>query len=139
MLQIDKAGPYFLKNNLEESRTNRVLAEIRGFLWNHLLEHRLGRLQVTVYTVEGDPTTYVFSIEGDTKDCWYIRAKSESIVAALLKPDEKPRRETKEVRHYDVERLDSGTSLVIPKGEKRRAESYRLRLQNENGPKNFVW
>jgi hypothetical protein len=139
MLQVDKAGPYFLKNNLEESQTGRLLAEIRGFLWDHLQEHRLGQLQATVYTIEGDPTTYVFFVESDTKDRWYIRAKSESMLAALLKPGEKPRHETREVRYYDVERLDSETNQVIPKTEKRQSHTYRLRLKNENGPKNFVW
>jgi hypothetical protein len=137
--QYDKAGPYSIGDDLSPSRRDKLLTEIRGFLWEHWINKRPGQLRVTVYTIEGDPTTYNFFIEKDPRENWFIRAKSESVIAALLKPGEKPRHETTEISYYDIERLDPETGHVISKGEKRQPETYRLRLEHKNGPKEFVW
>jgi hypothetical protein len=135
----DKAGPYSLSNGLTGFQRDQLLTQIRSFLWDHWANERKGELEATAYTIEGDPTTYTFLIESDAKGKWCIRAKSESIIAALLKPTEKPRRETQEVRYYVIERLDTGTGKVIPKEEKRSPETYKLRLEHKDGPEYLVW
>src|SRR6266702_1485336 len=58
--QYDKAGPYSIGNTLTFAERNQLLSRVRSFLWDHWSQRRPGQLQVTVYTVEGDPTTYVF-------------------------------------------------------------------------------
>jgi D-aminopeptidase len=135
----DKAGPYSLSNGLTRSKENQILMQIRSFLWDHWASQRKGQLEATAYTIEGDPTTYTFFIESDASGKWCIRARSESIISALLKPTEKPRRETKELRYYVIERFDIESGKVIPKEGKQSPEAYRLRLENEDGPKDFVW
>lgn len=135
----DKAGPYSLGNNLSLAQTNRLLSKIRGFLWDHWSEDRPGQLQATVYTVEGDPTTYIFFVEKDSKGHWCIRAKSESVVAKIPEPGETRSHEMKEVTYYEIERLDSESNKPIPREEKRQPDKYRLQLKGETGPKNFVW
>jgi hypothetical protein len=137
--QYEKAGPYSIGNTLTFAESNQLLAKVRSFLWDHWSHQLLGQLQVTVYTIEGDPTTYVFFIEKDSKGRWCIRSQSESAIAALLKPGEAPRRETQRVIYYEIDRLDSETSKVIPNGEKRPPDTYKLRLTSSKGPKNFVW
>ncbi|SRR6266568_3330148 len=137
--QYDKAGPYSIGNTLTFAERNQLLSRVRSFLWDHWSQRRPGQLQVTVYTVEGDPTTYVFFTEKDSKDRWCIRSKSESVIAKLLKPSEAQRLETQEVIYYEIERLDSETSEIIPSSEKRQPDTYKLRLKSDKGPKNFVW
>src|SRR6266567_2651066 len=82
--ELDKGGPYSIGNTLTFGERNQLLSKVRSFLWDHWSQQRLGQLQVTVYTVEGDPTTYVFFIEKDPKDRWCIRSRSESVIAKLL-------------------------------------------------------
>src|SRR6266568_6410375 len=98
--QYDKAGPYSIGNTLTFAERNQLLSRVRSFLWDHWSQRRPGQLQVTVYTVEGDPTTYVFFTEKDSKDRWCIRSKSESVIAKLLKP----------AKHRDSKRRKSYTT-----------------------------
>lgn len=94
---------------------------------------------MTAYTIEGDPTTWNFLVENDSKGKWRVRAKYDSIFAALRKPNEKPKHETGELDYYVVVRIDAKTDQLIPVAEKRSPESYKLRLENKDGPKYFVW
>jgi hypothetical protein len=131
MTQIDKEGPYFVKNNLDESEENRLLAQIRGFLWEHWKKQRPGELQATFYTVEGDPTSYTFFIENDGKGHWVIRAKSDSQLSALLPPGHPPKHETATVLYSVVERIDPATKKTVPPNQVLLPEAYRLRLRSE--------
>ena len=135
----DKAGPYYLEWAMLPDKREQSLSRIRAFLWDHLEGQRIGELQVTAYSIEGDPITWNFFVESDPKGKWRIRAKYESIIAVLRKPKQKPKHETGELNYYVVERLDHDTGRVVPKEEKRSPESYRLRLENKDGPKDSVW
>src|SRR6267378_282872 len=130
----DKAGPYSIGNSLPFAERNQLLSKARSFLWDHWSHQLLGQLQVTVYTIEGDPTTYVFFVEKDSRDRWCVRSESESVITRLLKPGEAPRRETQEVTYYEIDRLDSETNKIIQSAEKRPPDTYTLRLKSSKGP-----
>jgi len=137
--QYDKAGPYSLNNGLSLAERGQVLSTVRNFLWDHWAAQRPGQLQVTAYTIEGDPTTWTVFVERDKKNHWRVRAKWESIQAALLQRGQKPIRKTGETAYYDVERTDSVSGQAIPKEQKRQPESYKLRLRATNESDNLVW
>jgi hypothetical protein len=50
----------------------------RDFLWEHWTQKRPARVVVTVYTIEGDPTTYNLFVEFDRGQRWRVVAKYES-------------------------------------------------------------
>lgn len=131
----DKAGPYSVGNELSPPARSRVVGEIRGFLWEHWKQRRVGRVTATFYTIEGDPTSSTFFIEPDTKGCWSIRVESVSTISALLPKGRRPRYETTKDSYDAVERIEAiggspATSTPIPEQDARQPQTYKLRLKN---------
>ncbi|MEK6281597.1 MAG: hypothetical protein AABN95_14680 [Acidobacteriota bacterium] len=130
----DKAGPYSIDNEPPWEKRERMAGEIRGFLWEHWKERRLGLVKATFFSIEGDHTSSSFFVEPDAKGCWRIAVESESIISALLPKGRKPRREITQEDYDEIDRVEasgSGPTLIpIPKDEVRQPQMYQLRLKN---------
>jgi hypothetical protein len=107
-----------------------ILAQVRGFLWDHMRKHAVGRVQVTFYNLEGDPTTHAYSIELDKNGNSVVHDQVTSIEAALLPPGKKPKRETFLYKFCAFERLDRETRKSVPEEVTQAPESFTLRLKN---------
>jgi hypothetical protein len=86
----DRAGPYELNNDLHPHDADKILGEIRGFLWEHWKERRLGLVKATFFSIEGDHTSSSFFVEPNAKNSWRITVESESVISALLPKGTKP-------------------------------------------------
>jgi hypothetical protein len=131
----DQAGPYELSNDLHPHDADKMLAEIRGFLWEHWEQRRHGVIKVTFFSIEGDQTSSSFFVEPDAKGSWRLTVESVSIISALLHKGSKPRREVTDEIYNEVERLEatsgnSAPSTLIPAQAIRQPQTYRLRFKN---------
>jgi hypothetical protein len=129
----DKSGPYSIDNEPPFEKREKMAGEIRGFLWEHWKEQRLGLVKATFFSIEGDHTSSSFFVEPDAKGRWRIAVESESNISALLPKGRKPQRE---ITHDDYDLIDrveaTGESSApsIPEQEVRQPQTYRLRLKN---------
>lgn len=133
LANYDKAGPYSLDNEPPWEKRERMAGEIRGFLWKHWKERRLGLVKATFFSIEGDHTSSTFFVEPDAKSCWRITVQSENVISALLPKGKKPRREITHDDYDLIERVEptGGSSAPsIPEQEVRQPQTYRLRLRN---------
>jgi hypothetical protein len=132
----DIAGPYSIDNEPPWEKRDRIAGEIRGFLWEHWRERRLGLVKATFFSIEGDHISSSFFVEPDAKGCWRITVESETMVSALLPKGRKPRREITREDYDKIDRVEpSGgeTSLIaVPEDEVRQPQMYRLRLRNRS-------
>lgn len=133
-----QVGPYCIHNDLSPEERNRVLGEIREFLWEHWQRRQAGRVTAVFYTIEGDPTSSTFFIEQDQKGRFRLRVVSESTTFGLRK-GQKPRRKVTEETYDIVERVEDvsgehpATGPALSDSEKRPSLTYRLRLKNASG------
>jgi hypothetical protein len=130
----DKAGPYTIDYE-PPYKGDKYLGEIRSFLWEHWKERRLGVVNATFYTIEGDPTISTSFVEPDANGCWRITVESESIISALLPKGKKPRREITQDDYDVIDRVEatgesSAPSIPVAEQELRQPQTYRLRLRN---------
>ena len=132
----DQIGPYCIHNDLSPEERNRMLGEMREFLWEHWQGRQTGRVKAVFYTIEGDPTFSTFFIEQDEKSRFRVRVTSESTTTLGLRKGQKPRRKTNEETYDILERVedvrgqDPATAPALPESEKRPSSTYRLRLKN---------
>ena len=135
--RYDKAGPYTIDLNLDAQSRANIEAEVREFLWNHWKQRRLGYVRVTRYSKEGEPSASSYFVEPDEKSVWQIAVKIDRTL--LDRGGSKSQRhESVEYGAYFVERVavakDGLTQrAVIPDGETRSPQSYRLALRDEKG------
>ena len=132
----DKAGPYSIDNEPPWEKRERIIGEIRGFLWEHWKERRLGLVKAIFHSIEGDQTSSSFFVEPDAKGRWRIMVESESTISALLPKGRKPRREITREDYDQIDRVEPNgneTNLIpISSGDVRDPQSYRLRLRNSS-------
>ena len=117
--------------------------KIRRFLWEHWTRKRLAHVVVTLYSMEGDPTTYNLFIEPDRDQRWRVVAEyeSECCWGYMLEKPERKRERKKGIELYDIiervqlSRIDQSTFTLspIPEGDSREPDSYILRLGNNLG------
>jgi hypothetical protein len=60
-IKYEIAGPYD-EQGLTSDQRSQLHTSIRKFLWDHLRNSRLAKLQITGYTLEGDKTTIVLFV-----------------------------------------------------------------------------
>ena len=137
LASYDQAGPYELNNDLHPHDADKILGEIRGFLWEHWKEKQLGLVKATFFSIEGDQTSSSFFVEPDAKGSWCVKVESVSVTAALLRKGSKPRREITHEKYDEIERLElmsgnSATSILIPAQAMRQPQTYKLRLRNRH-------
>lgn len=131
----DKAGPYTIDYE-PPFAGDKYLGEIRGFLWEHWKERRLGVVKATFYTIEGDPTISSTFVEPDAKGCWRITVESESIISALLPKGRKPKHKVTREDYDQIDRVEPNereTNLIpISPSDVRDPQSYKLRLRSSS-------
>lgn len=66
----DQAGPYDAQGGLDEY--HKMKSEVRAFIWSRWREKRRGRVIVTLYTREGDPSINTFFIEPNAHGQWQV-------------------------------------------------------------------
>lgn len=135
--RYDKAGPYTIELNLDAQARANIEAEVREFLWNHWQQRRLGYVSVTRYSKEGEPSASSYFVEPDGKSVWLIAVKIDRKLVDRG-GSKSQRHESVEYGAYFVERVEvpkDGLTqrAVIPDGERRSPQSYRLTLKDEKG------
>lgn len=128
----DKAGPYTIDYE-PPYKGDTYMGEMRGFLWEHWKERRLGMVKATFYTIEGDPTNSTSFVEPDAKGCWRITVESESIISGVLPKGRQPQRETTKEEYDVIDRIEAtgeSSAPSIPEQEIREPQTYKLRLRN---------
>lgn len=133
----DQPAPYTITIFPHDQR-DKSDAEIRGFLWTHWHQHRLGKLVATWYSKEGEPTTYTYFVEPDEKGIWQINGQCK---------DQRPNPPGAPKGHYYVSREFVATSaerivpppnglvprIVLTEEDARPPESYVLVLKDRDG------
>jgi hypothetical protein len=143
LTHYDDGGAFDLVRPGRPYTNANMRPKLREFLWEHWTQKHLAHVVVTVYTIEGDPTTYNLFVEPDRDQRWRVVAEYERECCwdyAMEKPKRKRERK-KGVELYDiVERVqtsgsDHATLSLIPEGDSRESDSYLLRLGNNLGGK----
>lgn len=141
MARYDDGGAFDFSWGVGRKAHDQMKPKLRDFLWEHWTQKRLAHVVVTLYTIEGDPTTYNLFVEPDGNQRWRVVAEYESECCwfyAMEKPRRKRKRK-KGVALYDVvERVqisgnDRGTLPIIPGGDRRESNSYVLHLRRTDG------
>jgi hypothetical protein len=133
--QKDLAGPYVVTNNdMLTAKGGQKIGEVRTFLWEHWSGHKLGHLELTLFSKEGVATNTTFEIEPDEHGVWSLRV---TIDRPTLKGTSAGH---SEYRSYSVRRTvprnDRSSPLVsIPETEKRTGDAYRLAFFDEKDEK----
>jgi hypothetical protein len=135
--QNETAGPFDISNGITSAEKDQIRSKIRSFLWDHLREMRPAQLLVTVYTIEGEPTTYTFFIERDEKGHWGIRA--DCVFLRRDYPSKKMKRETGKESYCEIDRIDPVSRQVIPNDQERSPDEFRLRLITCIGKADHTW
>jgi hypothetical protein len=132
---LKEIGPFVVKWGMILEEREKIMSQIRSFLWGHLENRTLGQVQVTFGNLEGDPTTHVLSIQGLKKGKAIVVDHVVTIEGALVLPGAKPKRKTSVDRFCAFERIDRHTHESIPDFETRAADSFDLHLKNcKKGP-----
>jgi hypothetical protein len=137
MARYDDGGAFDFRWDPGPKAHDQMKLKLRGFLWEHWTQKHLAHVVVTLYSIEGDPTTYNLYIEPDRDQRWQVVAEYESECCwfyAMEKPKRKRKRK-KDFAVYDVvdriqtSRNDQANWSLIPEGDHRDADSYILRLR----------
>jgi hypothetical protein len=123
------AGPYNAGNELSRREKDEILTRIREFLWDHYDGRMPGKLEATFYTIEGEPTHYLFFVDTGPTGEWGIRATISMWRRDYARHKKKPTQTVVEEKYCYVGRTDPSSEKAIPREEKRTAESYRLVLR----------
>jgi hypothetical protein len=126
----ETAGPYqILWRDSSRPSGKETLTQIRGFLWEHYDGKVPGKLEATFYTLEGEPTHYLFLVDAMPSGEWGIRATITMFRGDYSRPKKKTTKTVVEEKYCYVGRIDPSSEKAIPIEEKRSAESYRLVLR----------
>lgn len=133
----DKAGPYVISMNLDAQSRNRMESDARNFLWSHWHQRRRGHVMVTQYSKEGEPSISSYFIEPQNEGVWQVVVRVERTLTdrnnSKLKRFVVVEYQTDRVERIQVPKDRLGSSVIIPEGEERPAEAYRLVLKNKEG------
>jgi len=138
MTRYDNGGVFDFSWGAGPEAHARMNPKLRGFLWEHWTQKRLAHVVVTLYTIEGDPTTYNLYIEPDRDQRWRVAAEYESECCwfyAMEKPKRKRERKKGIVVYDVIERVQTSgngqkTLSLIPGGDRREPDAYILRLRH---------
>jgi hypothetical protein len=127
--QYETAGPFRIARRMSSTQVDEIETQIRSFLWHHLAAKIPGKLDLTYYTLEGEPSQYLFFVEANSQGDWAIRAKVTAWRSNHGYPNTAPETTVAEEKYCRVERIDSVDSKAIPAAEPRNPKSYRLVLK----------
>lgn len=117
-------------------------AAIRGFVWEHWVQKRAGKVTAKFYSIEGDPTIHTFSVRPDRNGRWAIISEIRSCCGRLYyfrKPWQ--RRESTAVAeaYRSMDRVEPMTEpssaddtkiIKLEDSDPRPADKYRLRFRS---------
>jgi hypothetical protein len=124
----DSSGPYFVKWQLPSAEKAEIQGQVRGFLWEHFAKKSLAKLEVTYYTLEGEPTHYLFFVDSDPAGEWRIRAIITMWRVDFAHHKKKPKQSVVQETYCRVKRMDQADKKMIPQEEKRDPKTYSLVL-----------
>ena len=108
LTKYENGGAFDFRWSVAPDAHKRMASSVRDFIWEHWTNKRLGHVARTVYTIEGDPTTYHLFIEPDANQTWHLVMTYRSNCCwyyGLGKPKRKRRIETGAARFDIVERV----------------------------------
>jgi hypothetical protein len=127
--RYDKIGP--LNVPVMGTDVNSVSAKIRGFIWNHWEQRRLGYAVVTFHSKEGEPSTSHMFVEPDENGVWHLSVRIErELIDRRGWSDPK-------YRGKKFNRTDSYKAYAIERVMDK--DSYRLRFKGEDRKVIIVW
>jgi hypothetical protein len=135
----DRAGPYELVRRPDGNPPFDQIDRIRGWLWIHWTERRLGLLIVTRFTTEGDRITAHYYIEPDSENRWRIALKVERLEHNYKYNDPACKRYTELYdAAYSLVRLElqtdnAGNRKAITPEAVRPPATYVLSLRDQDG------
>jgi len=127
------AGPYQLHNGLKPDQREKILSEIRTFLWEAVTQNRSAELRATFYTLEGDPTSYIFHTAKTDSPQVCIRADTTSEQSTSASREKRSGPSKTSLQCCEIVRLEAATGARIPENQRREAGTYRLRLRDTAG------
>jgi hypothetical protein len=125
LTKYDNGGTFDFRWSVVWDAHERMASTIRDFVWEHWTNKRLGYISRTVYTIEGDPTTYRLFIEPGANQTWHVVLTYRSNCCwfnGLHNPKHKRRIETGVVRYDIVDRVPTPDTSREP-------NMYMLRLR----------
>jgi hypothetical protein len=126
------AGPYQLPNGLKPDQREKTLSEIRAFLWEAVTQNRSAELRATFYTLEGEPTSYIFYIAKTDSPPGCIRADITSQQSSSASREKRSKPSKTSLQYCQIVRLEAATGARIPEKQRREAGTYRLRLRDRS-------
>lgn len=130
LTKYDNGGAFDLRLSITSDARTQMTSTVRDFVWEHWINNRLGHIARTVYSKEGEPTTYHLFIEPDARQTWHVVMTYRSKLCSRYGP-RKPKLkcwiETGAARYETVERVPTLDSNV-----------YTLRLRR-TGDKNDAY
>jgi hypothetical protein len=124
---------YQVRNGLNSADREKILSEIRAFLWEKVAHHESVQVRVTFHTIEGDPTTYQFHAEKSDDKKWCLKADID-LEHPSQPHKEKPKREVISQSYCEIFRVDVISGLRIRDAEERDPKAYKLRLRDISNP-----
>ncbi len=87
----EQAGTYEFTTYMNEQEIISKQAEMRKFIWEHWINHKLAMITAKYCTSEGDQTTKIYLIEPNIKGKWNINIfiqhdLSSSVKDKIMKP-----------------------------------------------------
>ena len=133
----EKAGPYELPITMSAEERSLLESEIRGFLWNHWNQKRLGYLKATWGGREGNPNQYLFHVEPDSDGIWHVSVEIERTYRDRKRDGSLRTRQSQDAfKAYLIERFaieEAGTQRPILDDEVRPPSSFILILKDKSG------
>lgn len=118
--RYDDGGTFDFNWGAGPQAHERMRPKLREFLWGHWSQKRMGRVVVTFYSIEGDPTTLNLYVEPGEDGRWRVVSEYENECCWFYSM-EKPKRKRERRKGIDiyntVERVEgpNGFSLRLRK------------------------
>ena len=136
--RYEKAGPYEAGALMENYEV--TMQALRGFLWTHWSQKRLGYIIVVLSTKEGDTITSHYYIEPSNSNVWHVVVRKEKKLLdreywARTK-ESRYYNEVDEIKFYFLERIRKLTptkeETKIPDDAQQSPNMWLLRLKDSN-------
>jgi hypothetical protein len=109
--RYDQVGPFTVSPMDTGTENQKIItAKIRGFIWEHWQQRRLGYAVVTFYSKEGDPSTSHMFVEPDKKGVWHLSVRIERKI--FDRNQRKTVNRTDSYKAYGVERFPGKDSSL---------------------------
>lgn len=130
----DKIGPFSMR--LGEIN-GPITSQLREFLWEHWLNKRLGYVQATRYSKEGDANSYSYFIEPGEDSIWHVVIIVTRTLNNRMNPGKKPHIFNKlivlSIERFEFPQDNKSLNKPIDKLDRRKADSYYIILRDVKG------